>query len=193
MELDQRCNARLDSPCLQGVMLDNAHIGTYSGITNFIFGSLGLLISGTLANYFISKGKKSVYIKLMMAAESLVLIPVALAHVIDNPYWVLFCMGGTIFFGGVSAGLGPASLQSISPNEMRGQITALCFLILGLVSGPVGTSTVGFLTDYVFKDPVMVRSSAVIVGFAASAIGVIVLRLGLKAYENTAGEINHKL
>jgi hypothetical protein len=53
-------------------------------------------------------------------------------------------------------------------------------------------STVGFLTDYVFKDPLMVRSSAVIVGFAASAIGVIVLRLGLKAYENTAGEINHK-
>ncbi len=167
---------------------NNAMIGTYSGVTNFIFGSLGLLISGTLANRLISKGKKAVYIKLMMAAETLVLIPVLLAHVVDNPYWVLFCMGGTIFFGGVSAGLGPASLQSISPNEMRGQITALCFLILGLVSGPVGTSTVGFLTDYVFADPMMVRSSAVIVGFAASFIGVITLRLGLRAYEQTAGD-----
>jgi MFS family permease len=176
----------------RGYGWDNAMIGTYSGITFFIFGSLGLLISGTLANYFISKGKKAVYIKLMIAAESLVLIPVALAHAVDNPYWVLSCMGGTIFFGGVSAGLGPASLQSISPNEMRGQITALCFLILGLVSGPVGMSTVGFLTDYVFKDPMMVRSSAVITGLAASAIGVIVLRLGLKAYEHTAGETNNK-
>jgi hypothetical protein len=111
----------------RGYGWDNAMIGTYSGITFFIFGSLGLLISGTLANYFISKGKKAVYIKLMMAAESLVLIPVALAHAVDKPLWVLFCMGGTIFFGGVSAGLGPASLQSISPNEMRARLPHYVF------------------------------------------------------------------
>ena len=167
---------------------DNSQIGPYLGVTCFVFGSLGLLISGVLANRFISAGKKAVYIKLMMAAETLVLIPVALAHAIDNPYWVLCCVGGTIFFGGVSAGLGPASLQSITPNEMRGQVTAICFLILGLVAGNVGAPAVGFITTYVFQDDLMVRSSAVIVGFVASLIGVIILRMGLRAYEHTAGE-----
>ena len=167
---------------------DNAQIGPYLGITSFVFGSLGLLISGVLANRFISAGKKAVYIKLMMAAEALVLIPIVLAHAVDNPYWVLCCVGGVIFFGGVSAGLGPASLQSISPNEMRGQITAICFLILGLVAGNVGAPAVGFITTYVFADDLMVRSSAVIVGFVASFLGVITLRMGLRAYEHTAGE-----
>ena len=124
----------------------------------------------------------------MMAAEGLVLIPITLAHAIDNPYWVLLCTGGVIFFGGFSAGLGPASLQVISPNEMRGQITAFCFLILNLVAGTVGPSAVGWLTSYVFADDLMVRSSAVIVGFAASALGLVTLIPGLRTYEKTAEE-----
>ncbi len=160
-------------------------IGTYLGMFIFVFGSLGLLISGFLANKYISAGKKAVYIKLMMGAQIMVLFPIILAHMVDNPYWVLFCAGFTICFGGVSAGLGPASLQTISPNEMRGQVTAICFLILNLIAGPLGSSTVGFLTSYIFADDLMVRSSVVIVGLCASVLGVITLKTGLKAYEKT--------
>ena len=166
----------------------NAKIGPYLGITNFIFGTAGLSLAGVLADRYISAGKKAVYIKLMMAAEALVLIPIILAHAVDNPYWVLGCVGGTIFFGGVSASLGPTSLQVISPNEMRGQITAFCFLILSLVAGTVGPSAVGWLTTYVFADDKMVRSSAVIVGFIASVLGLITLAPGLRSYERTAEE-----
>jgi len=168
----------------------NAQIGPYLGITIFIFGTAGLSLAGVLANRYISAGKKAVYIKLMMAAEALVLIPIILAHAVDNPYWVLGCVGGVIFFGGVSASLGPASLQVISPNEMRGQITAFCFLILNLVAATIGPAAVGWLTTHYFADDKMVRSSAVIVGFVASLLGLITLRLGLRSYERTAEENN---
>ncbi|MFC1494500.1 MFS transporter [Thermodesulfobacteriota bacterium] len=167
---------------------NNARIGPHLGITCFIFGTVGLSLAGVLANRYISAGKKAVYIKLMMAAEALVLIPLILAHAVDKPYWVLGCVGGVIFFGGFSAGLGPASLQVISPNEMRGQITAFCFLILNLVAGTVGPSAVGWLTTYVFADDLMVRSSAVIVGIVASVLGLITLVPGLRTYERTAEE-----
>lgn len=166
----------------------NARIGPYLGITSFIFGTVGLSLAGVLANRYISAGKKAVYIKLMMAAEALVLIPIVLAHLVDNPFWVMGCVGGVIFFGGFSAGLGPASLQVISPNEMRGQVTAFCFLILNLVAGTIGPSAVGWLTTYVFADDLMVRSSAVIVGFVASVLGLITLAPGLRTYERTAEE-----
>jgi len=169
---------------------DNATIGPYMGVTIFIFGTFGALLAGSLANRYISAGKKAVYIKLMMAAEALVLIPLILAHTIDNPYWVLGCVGWTLFFGGVSASLGPTSLQTITPNEMRGQITAICFLILNLVAMTAGISSVGFLTTYLFGDDKMVRSSAVIVGIIASILGLITLRLGLRPYERTAEENN---
>ena len=167
---------------------NNAQIGPYLGVTNFIFGTVGLILAGVLAGKHIRSGRKAVHIKLMMAAEGLVIIPLILAHAIDNPYWVLLCSGGVIFFGGFSAGLGPASLQSITPNEMRGQVTAVCFLLLNLIAGAIGPGAVGFLTTYCFADDKAVRSSAVIVGVVASILGLISLRLGLRAYERTAEE-----
>ena len=165
-----------------------AQIGPYLGCTNFLFGTAGLTLAGVLAGKYIRAGRQAVHIKLMIAAESLVLVPLVLAHTIDKPDWVLLCVGGTIFFGGFSAGLGPASLQSITPNEMRGQVTALCFLVLSLVASTVGMAAVGGLTTYWFADDKAVRSSAVIVGIVASILGVVSLRLGLPAYEKTAAE-----
>jgi MFS family permease len=167
----------------------HAQIGPYLGVTNFLFGTVGLVLAGSLAGKYIHAGKKAVYIKLMMAAEALVMIPLVLAHAVDNPYWVLICVGGTIFFGGFSAGLGPASLQAITPNEMRGQITALCFLILNLLAGTAGPAAVGWLTTYFFADDKAVRTSAVLVGIVASIFGVISLRLGLRSYERTANAV----
>jgi phage shock protein PspC (stress-responsive transcriptional regulator) len=54
---------------------------------------------------------------------------------------------------------------------MRGQITAIAFLVLGLVSTTLGNTLVGALTDYLFCDPNAVRSSAVIVAIFASILG----------------------
>jgi len=71
---------------------------------------------------------------------------------------------------------------------MRGQVTAFCFLILNLVAATIGPAAVGWLTTHYFADDKMVRSSAVIVGFAASVLGLITLSLGMRAYERTAAE-----
>jgi MFS family permease len=162
-------------------------IGTFLGVIIFVFGTVGLTLAGSLANRFIRSGMKSVYIKLMIAAETLVIIPLVLALLYDNPYWVFGCIGGTIFFGGFSGGLGPASLMAISPNEMRGQVTAFAFLILNFVAGTIGMTSVGLLSDYVFGLK-GVNASAVTVGIIASILGVISLWPGLRAYERTAAE-----
>jgi len=167
---------------------NKAEIGSYLGITIFVFGTAGLTLAGTLANRYIRAGKKTVSIKMMMVAEGLVIIPLVLAHVYDNPYWVLGCIGGTIFFTGMPSGLGPAALQEITPNEMRGQVTAIAFLVLNLVATTLGNTLVGLLTDYVFVDVKDVRSSAVIVAVFAAVMGLISLRLGLRSYERTAEE-----
>ena len=167
---------------------NQAQTGSHLGVTILIFGTVGLVLAGAIAGKFIRKGTKAAYIKLMMAAECMVIIPLILAHTIDNPYWVLACTGGIIFFGGFSAGLGPASLLSVAPNEMRGQVIAAGFLILNLLAMTIGPAAVGWMTTYFFADDKAVRSSAVIVGIVAAILGVISLRLGLRAYERTAAE-----
>ena len=125
----------------------------------------------------------------MIAAEGLVIIPLILAHVVDKPYWVLGCVGGIVFFTGFPSGLGPAALQWITPNEMRGQVTAVYLFILSLISGSATPAVVGYLTTYFFMDDKAVRSSAVLVGVVAAILGTCSLLIGMRAYERTAEQI----
>jgi MFS family permease len=122
----------------------------------------------------------------MMVAEGLVIIPLLLAHAVDEPFWVLGCVGATVFFTGFPSGLGPAALQWITPNEMRGQITAAYLFVLSLISGSATPAAVGYLTTYYFADDKAVRSSAVLVAVVAAVLGVLSLLVGLRAYERTA-------
>ena len=163
-----------------------AQIGPYLGCVIFLFGTVGLSLAGVLAGRFIRSGKKTVYIKLMIAAECLVIIPLLLAYAVDEPYWVLGCVGGIVFFTGFPSGLGPAALQWITPNEMRGQVTAVYLFILSLISGTATPAAVGYFTSYFFMDDKAVRSSAVLVGVVAAVLGTCSLLIGLRAYERTA-------
>jgi MFS family permease len=163
-----------------------AEIGPYLGTVIFVFGTSGVSIAGILAGKYIRAGRKAVYVKLMIAAECLVIIPLLLAHAVDNPYWVLVCVGFIVFFTGFPSGLGPAALQWITPNEMRGQITAAYLFVLSLFSMSASPAAVGSLTTYYFADDKAVRSSAVIVGVVAAVLGLLSLLVGLRAYERTA-------
>jgi MFS family permease len=163
-----------------------AQVGPKLGLVIFAFGTIGLSLAGYLAGRYIRAGKKTVYIKLMIAAEGMVIIPLLLAYTVDEPYWVLGCVGAIVFFTGFPSGLGPAALQWITPNEMRGQITAAYLFVLSLISGSATPAAVGYLTTYYFADDKAVRSSAVLVGVVAAVLGVISLLVGLRAYERTA-------
>jgi MFS family permease len=163
-----------------------AQTGPYLGLVIFLFGTTGLGLAGILAGRYIRSGNKAVYIKMMIAAEGLVIIPLLLAHTVDNPYWVLACIGGIVFFTGFPSGLGPAALQWITPNEMRGQITAAYLFVLSLISGSATPAAVGYLTTYFFADDKAVRSSAVLVGVVAAVLGVVSLLVGIRSYERTA-------
>ena len=168
---------------------NQAQTGPNLGFVIFFFGTIGLSIAGLLAGRYIRAAKKAVYIKLMIAAEVLVIIPLILAYFMDSPYWVLGCVGGIVFFTGFPSGLGPAALQWITPNEMRGQVTAVYLFVLSLVSGSATPAVVGYLTTFYFADDKAVNSSALVVGVAAAIFGLSVLMIGLRAYERTAEEM----
>ncbi len=166
-----------------------AQTGPYLGLSVIIFGTAGLTIAGLLAGKYIRAGRKAVYIKLMISAEFLVIIPLILAYAVDKPYWVLGCVGATVFFTGFPSGLGPAALQWITPNEMRGQVTAAYLFVLSLISMSATPAAVGYLTTYYFANDKAVQSSAVLVGVVAALLGLISLAIGLQAYERTAETI----
>ena len=98
----------------------------------------------------------------LFAAAGLLPLSAVSAIVTDRDL-VIALFGPLIFFASLSMALAPAALQVVTPNQMRGQVSAVWMLVLNLVTAGVGPSAVGVITDYVFGDPLAVGKSIALV------------------------------
>jgi hypothetical protein len=84
--------------------------------------------------------------------------------------------------------LAPAALQVVTPNQMRGQVSAVWMLVLNLVTAGVGPSAVGVITDYVFGDPLAVGKSIALVNCLSVPLAALALWAALAPFRAAATE-----
>jgi len=75
------------------------------------------------------------------------------------------------------AGLPLASIQLITPNQLRGQVSAIFLFIVNILGMGLGPMLIGVMTDHVFGYEKAVRFSLAIVPSAALLLGSVALRL----------------
>ena len=77
---------------------------------------------------------------------------------------------------------GGGALMVITPNQMRGQATAIYYFIISLAGLTLGPTSVAVLTDYVFGDEAALRYSMAVVGFLAPLLSVVTALLIRRSY-----------
>ena len=87
-----------------------------------------------------------------------------------------------MFFSTFSFGAAAAALQQITPNRMRGVMSALYLFCLNLIGLGFGPTAVALATDYIFKSEAAVGQSISIVTASAAIIGVSILIMGRKPF-----------
>jgi MFS family permease len=82
------------------------------------------------------------------------------------------------------AGIGSqnAAMLMVTPNKMRGQMTALFLAMYNVVGFGAGPTVVALLTDYVFGRENMLRWALLVTVSVLSTIAAITITLGLKPY-----------
>ena len=70
----------------------------------------------------------------------------------------------------------------ITPNEMRGQVSAVYLFTINLVGIGLGPFLVGAATDSLFYDPTAVGSSIALVAGSAAPLAAAALWTGLADY-----------
>jgi hypothetical protein len=91
-------------------------------------------------------------------------------------------LGVLYFVAMLSPGPQNAALQIITPNQMRGQITALYLFIFNAVGFGAGATVVAFVTDHVFGNESKVGYSMATVGAVLGPIAALLIWAGLKPY-----------
>lgn len=127
-----------------------AQAGWVFGLVMIIAGTAGLLLAGTLADAWLQRGTHDAYVRVILISIAALLPCAVLLGFTDSDLVGITMLGLAVFFSAFQGGLSSGTLQLMTPNRMRGQVTAVFQLVANLIGLGLGPTVVAATTDYVF-------------------------------------------
>jgi MFS family permease len=161
-----------------------AVVGLRYGLVLLIFGTLGVIAGGILGGWLESRGWTDANPRVGIIASALIMPFGILAPLQGNPEVALALFTVFVFAGSLPFGAAASAFQQITPNQMRGQVTAVYFFFLNLAGIGLGPTVVALITDHVFHDDIAVKYSLVIVALLAAPLAALLLWLSLRPFRS---------
>ncbi len=169
--------------------LSGPDTGLYYGLIVLIFGAGGVVSGGWLADRWYQRGCIDAKLRVGSIAAALGAVPTLFYPFMDNLTVVLILLSMSTFLLNFMMGIGPAAIQEVVPNNMRGQFSAFYLFIVNLVGLGVGPTAVALSTDYVFGFSHALNYSLALVITTALLLCSMLLWLGLKPYRESVTEL----
>lgn len=142
----------------------------------------GVFLGGAAASAWMKRGREDAFLRVPIIA-CVCAVPFAVAFPLaGDPALSLLLVFPVLALSAVPFGCGTAVLPIISPNRLRAQVVAVYLLVVNLLSFTFGPTAVGVLTDYVFRDEMMVGYSLAIAPALFLLAGCAVVSVALKPY-----------
>jgi MFS family permease len=156
--------------------------GVAIGIILLTFAPLGLVCGGMMAERLAKRGLADANWRVVLVATISVVPFSILFPLMPTASWALGLMAINTFLGSLGPGPQNAALQTITPNPMRGQVTALFLVVFNLIGFGLGPTFVALLTDYVFGAESLLPYSMALTSAILGPIAVWVVWRGLRPY-----------
>jgi MFS family permease len=159
---------------------NEAQIGDWLGLV-FLVSSLIGAAFGTLFVEWLSKRYKDAHVRastiLFAAAAPFQII----APLMPSGGLALLCIGAAGVCGLASAVPQNAAIQRITPNEMRGQITAV-YLFMFIVFGALGSQLIGSITHRVFRSDADLWKTILLTASVLMPLAAFTISRGIRPY-----------
>jgi MFS family permease len=163
-----------------------AEIGYAYGVIFITCGAGGLLLGGHLADRWWRNGKSDAHLRVVLLSVATMAPCFALMPLMPTAEWAVALLALATFTSSLHGGVAGAALQLITPNELRGQMTAVYFFIANLIGLGLGPTAVAMFTDFVFGDPLALGYSLAVLAGTAGPLSAIVIATGLRHYRSSA-------
>jgi len=165
-------------------------IGITLATFGFVTGVIAFLFSGAFVDRMVRRGVKDAHFRFYVAGSGVLLVAGGLSFLAPTPLLFFAPMGVCAIWLGMAA-IAPSAIQLVTPPELRGRVSAVYLLAVGLLGMTVGPAMVGLLTDFVFRDPAKIHLSlATTFGILATIAGVA-FTLGLRPMRRAAELSGH--
>jgi MFS family permease len=156
--------------------------GLVFGAMVAIFGTLGIVAGGWLADRMAARGHRDANMRVGLIA-ALAWLPCGILYpLVPSDDWAIALMVPSVFLASAPFGVAPAAIQQMMPNAMRGQASAVYLFIVNLIGLGLGPTAVAVTTDYIFRNDYKVNYSLAIVAAIAHLVAALLLWAGLKPF-----------
>lgn len=164
-------------------------IGLLQGTMLLVVAPFGLMAGSLLSEWFTRRGYDDAHLRVVLLS-SVVLVPGSIIFpLMPDPYLALAVMAVNYFVMMLVPAPQNAALQIITPNEMRGQVTALFLFIFNVVGFGLGPTFIAVFTDFVFGDESQLRYAMVAASAVIGPVAALVIWLGLRPYGASVARI----
>lgn len=165
-----------------------AEVGLYYGSVMLVCGTVGTLTGGWLSGILMRSGRADANMRIVLFSTLFKGVPLIVAPLMPTATLALTMMGVGTLIGQASQGVMLAAIQDVTPNQLRGQVTAIALLAVNLVGMGLGASVIAAITDFGFGDQGALRYSIAITGAVTLPLIIGMLIVALPRYRH---EVEH--
>jgi MFS family permease len=148
-------------------------VGKVLGLSTMLINTAGIFAAGRICDRLTQKGYVDAPIWVCFGTAVLVISTSALPAFMPTATLglIAMCVAGFPFHGYVA--MGPMSVNQVTPNQMRGQVSAVYLFVVNFIGQGLGPLAVGVISDYVIKDPAEIRYALLIVVLASGILAAV--------------------
>jgi MFS family permease len=132
--------------------LTRSQAGARYGYTIITAGFIGILSGPSFVRFFEKRGHTNAPMRALLIFALAVLPAAVAAPLMPQANLALTMVSVLTFFQAAYVGIAAAALQIVTPNQMRGQATAVYIFATNMLGLAIGSSVVAGVTDFVFAD-----------------------------------------
>jgi MFS family permease len=167
-----------------------SQVGLPYGLISMLCGMSGIILGGWIATRLRQKGRLDANILIGLLAIAIALPSGVAATFMPTPIPALALFGVFLFGCAMPWGSAVAALHEITPNQMRGQISAIHLFCLSLIGTGVGPTLVALFTDKFFKNDAALGSSMAITIAIAAPVSSVLLWLARRPYREALERVD---
>lgn len=139
-----------------------AEIGATMGAMMAAAGALGVVAGGWFNDWLHARGRQDAVLITGIVTCIGFMTSSILFPLMPTPDLAKLFLAPVFFFGAFASGAAPAAIGAVTPNEMRGQVSALYLLVINFLGIGLGPTVPALFTDFLFRDEARLGASLIL-------------------------------
>ncbi len=154
-----------------------------------MFASFVGLVVGAALTQWLAKKSDDANVRVVAIMYTITPIFAIAGPLMPNPWLAVFCAAMTALCGLAGAVPQNAAIQNITPNAMRGRVTALYLFVFTVIGQGGGPIFIALITNFLLKDQSQIRWAMAGSAAVMTPLAALIIWLGVKSYGRAITEL----